>query len=91
MQFEQIAAAVGQRFGTSERILRSNNRWFNPLFPEGVLHEPVEIGGDNDPHIPGSNQLRNGVVRFGWRLPTFLAILFIRLDVAMQDRPAFIR
>ncbi|MBB1648853.1 hypothetical protein A9976_04980 [Delftia sp. UME58] len=83
VQFEQIAAAVGQRFGTSERIRRSNNRWFNPLFPESVLHKPVEIGGDNDSHIPSSNQLRNSVVCFGWRFPTFLAILLIWLDVAM--------
>ena len=37
----------------------------------------------NDSHIPSSNQLRNSVVCFGWRFPTFLAILLIWLDVAM--------
>src|SRR3546814_9804231 len=56
VQFEYIAATVGQGLRASERVSRSNHRWFDPLFTQGVFHESIKVGGNDNSHVTRSEE-----------------------------------
>src|SRR5215212_9982783 len=57
---------------------------------QGPLQERVEVGGEYQPHVAVRTQARDRAVRLGGQLQPLLAFLLVRLEVALQQRPAFV-
>ena len=82
---------MGQRHSPRQIVFRFDHGWFNANFAQGVLQQPVEIGGDDNADEPILDQLGDGAMGLGRHLAVLGNVLLRRFNIAMQNGATFIR
>jgi hypothetical protein len=91
VDFHHVTTAVNKRDRAFQGVPGTDDRWFNAVLPQSIFNQAVEIGRDDDPHMPGRNHSCDCLVGTGRGFSTDHDIVWSRLNVAVQDRASFVR
>ncbi|MNT66697.1 hypothetical protein D3C72_2047790 [compost metagenome] len=81
---------MSDRLGTGQGVDRRHDSRLYAGFAQGVLHQPIEVGGDDHSDEPGRHQCGDGVVCARGDLAAILTVLRAGFDVAVQNGAALI-
>ena len=84
MNFEHTTLRMDERGRAPSLIHRTDHRRHNACLPQSRFDQPIKVGRDYDFDKPLGDQLRDRAVGCGRLLLSFLAFLFIRLEIGSQ-------
>ncbi|MNP74940.1 hypothetical protein D3C76_1718980 [compost metagenome] len=68
-----------ERFCAEEHVRVADYGRLNPKVAQGAFHEPVEIGGEDDPNVPTLDQCGHGAMCCSGHLQAAFKLIFVRL------------
>ena len=86
MELDDRAAGVRERHGPKDGVTGGDDGRHDSDGFERPLHEPVEVGGHDDPDVTRLNQFGDGVVCTGWELLPRGTVIFVGLEKPPEQR-----